>query len=183
MELLEDSSLHRGALSLRDPLSPCLFVLICESLNKMVTTAENANLISGFVSTQDASSVNNLQFTNDTNTLWGKGGTCNECKGYPLCFEAVSGLRVNFFKIQLIRVGMEYYPLQELADLLGCKAGFLPAVIFGSSFMHTRVSKAFWNLVIERIKKKVSILESYISLYYSYLINSVQSFYLLHVSL
>ena len=49
-----------------------------------------------------------------------------------LCFEAVSGLRVNLTKSEIIPIGTVPH-LSALAAVLGCKVSVLPISYLGSS--------------------------------------------------
>ena len=48
-----------------------------------------------------------------------------------LCFEAVSGLKIEFSKSELIGVRVPEDHLLALAGLMGCKAGVLPSTYLG----------------------------------------------------
>lgn len=67
-----------------------------EALNRMVEAAGVANLISGFKPVPIAQMVDHLEFVDDTLIF---------CTATLLCFEVVSGLKVNCFKSKLIGVG------------------------------------------------------------------------------
>lgn len=41
------------------------------------------------------------------------------------CFEAVSGLKINLFKSELIRIGVEGQALNQMPEFMGCKVGAL----------------------------------------------------------
>ena len=77
-------------------------------------------------------------------------------KATILCFKAVSGLKVNFFKSELIRIRAEKSVLLKYADILGCKVGDLPAQYLGLPLSLGRVNKTMWKPVVERVERKLS---------------------------
>lgn len=81
-------------------------------------------------------------------------------KAILLFFEAVSGLKVNFFKSELIRVRVEETHSLHLVDIMGCKVGTLPSVYLGLPLCGDLVPKVSWNSVVERGGKEVKGVES-----------------------
>ena len=47
-------------------------------------------------------------------------------KAILICFEAVSGLEINFFKSELIGIRVEESLIRKFAKILGCKVGTFP---------------------------------------------------------
>lgn len=78
-----------------------------------------------------------------------------------LCFEAVSGLRVSFFKSEFIGIKVNEDRLQLLADLLGSKAGDIPNTYFGLPLCNGVASKSLLFLVLERLEKRLSLWKKY----------------------
>lgn len=66
-----------------------------------------------------------------------------------MCFEAVSGLKLNFFQSKLIGVGVDEQSILMLVDIMGCKVGSLPATYLGLLLCLGGPSKALLNLVVE----------------------------------
>ena len=61
-------------------------------------------------------------------------------------FEAITGLKVNFGKSEIVLVG-EVGNLDALARILCCKVGCLPMTYLGMPI---------WNPIIEKMEKKIS---------------------------
>ena len=78
-------------------------------------------------------------------------------KATILYFEAVSRLKVNFFKSELIGIRTKKLMLLNFADILGCKVGQLPALYLGMPLCLGRVTKSLWNPVIKRVERNLSI--------------------------
>lgn len=69
----------------------------------MIEAANSANLINGFEVASDATSVSNLPFVDDSlNFCDADQDQGMTLKAILLCFEAVSGLKVNSFKSKII---------------------------------------------------------------------------------
>uniref|UniRef100_A0A2N9H4Z9 Reverse transcriptase domain-containing protein n=1 Tax=Fagus sylvatica TaxID=28930 RepID=A0A2N9H4Z9_FAGSY len=106
-----------------DPLSPLLFLLIMEVLSRMLQRSVERGFIKGFQVGRDAQStvsVSHLLYADDTILF---------IEAHPeqllytrmalTCFEAVTGLKVNMSKSEMVPVG-EVAGLSALADLLYC---------------------------------------------------------------
>ena len=117
-----------------DPLSPLLFILVMETLSKLVIKAGEEGLLNGFRISNPHSEgllISHLLFADDT-LVFCKPDVSN--LGYLRCilllFEAMSGLRVNLSKSALIPVG-EVPNVQDLARFFGCGVEFLPSSYLG----------------------------------------------------
>lgn len=102
------------------PLSLFLFVLVGEALSRMTKAMMQANLIGGFKPVSDALVIDHIQFANYTIFF------CEAIedqimiiKAIFLCFEVVLGLKVNFFKSEIIGVKVLDHPLSHLTDIMG----------------------------------------------------------------
>ena len=121
-------------LRLGDPLSPMLFVIVMEALSKLLDKAIVGNFLTGFLVGGGPSapiSVSHLLFADDTLIF------CDADPSQVLFlrlvltwFEAVSGLRINLGKSELVPVG-DVVDIKELAGLLGCKTSALPMKYLG----------------------------------------------------
>ncbi|XP_059445313.1 uncharacterized protein LOC132177112 [Corylus avellana] len=110
-----------------DPLSPLLFVLVMEALSKMVNATVDQGLLTGFsVGNRVLSElmVSHSLFADDTLIF------CEDSieqiryvRLILLCFEAVSGLRVNLGKSKIVVIG-EVENIGGLANILGLRALF-----------------------------------------------------------
>ncbi|RVW86558.1 hypothetical protein CK203_045693 [Vitis vinifera] len=71
-------------------------------------------------------------------------------------FEAISGLRVNLEKIELIPVG-RVENVKELADEFGYKVGKLPSTYLGMPLGAPFKSVAAWDGIEERFRKRLTM--------------------------
>lgn len=86
----------------------------------MTKAMMQANLIGGFKPVSDALVIDHIQFANYTIFF------CEAIedqimiiKAIFLCFEVVLGLKVNFFKSEIIGVKVLDHPLSHLTDIMG----------------------------------------------------------------
>jgi len=92
-----------------DPLSPFLFVIGMEALNRMLSATVNVGLLSGFfVGSRHSGVVDilHLLFANDVLVFCGaKPNHLCFLHALFLCFEVVSCLKINLAKSELVIVG------------------------------------------------------------------------------
>ena len=70
-------------------------------------------------------------------------------------FEAVSGLKINLGKLELVPVGMvDNFDL--LLIVLGCKKGTLPMKYLGLPLGAKFKDKAIWNPILEKIERRLA---------------------------
>lgn len=86
-------------------------------------------------------------------------------KSILLCFEAILSMKVNFFKSGLLGVRVDDRSLHMFAEIWGCKVGSFPTTYLGLPLCLARIAKSIWNLVLERVEKKLSMWKAgYLSL-------------------
>uniref|UniRef100_A0A2N9EQD7 Reverse transcriptase domain-containing protein n=1 Tax=Fagus sylvatica TaxID=28930 RepID=A0A2N9EQD7_FAGSY len=142
-----------------DPLSPMLFLLIMEVLSRMLRRTVEEGRIKGFHAGKDAITgvcISHLLFADDTILF---------CDANPeqllyirmvlTCFEAVTGLRVNLSKSEMVPVG-HVDGLDDLADLLHCRIGCLPLLYLGMPLGASYKSVDVWNTILEKIERRLA---------------------------
>jgi hypothetical protein len=107
-----------------DPLSPLLFLLIMEVLSRMLRKVEVAGLIRGFSAGGNATEglrISHLLFADDTILFCDADlDQLSYIRMVLSCFEAVTGLRVNMAKSEMVPIG-EVGNIDMLADALDCQ--------------------------------------------------------------
>ena len=74
----------------------------------MINATSNARLIKGFSPSSEEQEITYLQFADDTILFCdAEEEQLRNFKAILLCFEAVLGLRVNFFKSELIGIRVD----------------------------------------------------------------------------
>lgn len=74
-------------------------------------------------------------------------------KATLICVEAVSGLKINFFKSELIGIGVDSYR-PVFANILGFKIGSFPIIYLGLPLCLGRTKKLVWNPVLKGWRKR-----------------------------
>ncbi|KAK3219657.1 hypothetical protein Dsin_013627 [Dipteronia sinensis] len=72
------------------------------------------------------------------------------------CFELASGLKVNFHKFGVARVGYKVHMNSLWATALKCKAVSLPISYLGFPLGARPGSKVFWNTLVEKIETRLA---------------------------
>jgi hypothetical protein len=150
-----------------DPLSPLLFLLVMEVLSKMFQVTEEAGLIRGFLAGVLGGTevrISHLLFADDTIVF------CDAAPAQVLhirkvlsCFEAVTGLRVNLSKSEMVLVGV-INDMSSLASILSCRVGALPMLYLGLPLGAPYKALSVWNSILEKIERRLA---SWQSLYLS----------------
>ena len=117
-----------------DPLSPLLFVFMMEAFSKMIAGAVAGGFLSGFSvgeATSGSINISHLLFADDTLIFYdAKQEQIRALRAFLLCFEAVSGLKVNLAKYEVVPVGL-VPNVESLASILDCKISQLPMKYLG----------------------------------------------------
>ena len=71
------------------------------------------------------------------------------------CFEAVTGLKVNMTKSEMVPIG-EADGLSALTDLLYCHIGSLPLQYLGMPLGASYKALAIWNPIIEKNDRRLA---------------------------
>ena len=70
-------------------------------------------------------------------------------------FEAVSGLKINLGKLELVLVGV-VYNIGWLLNVLGCNQGTLPMKYLGLSLGAKFKDKTIWNPILEKMERRLA---------------------------
>jgi hypothetical protein len=113
----------------RDPLFPLLFVIVMEALSKLINAFIHIGLLSGFSMSSKSSEtvdISHMLFVDDTLVFCGANADhLRYLRVLFLCFEAVSGLKINLAKSFLVPVGC-VDNVDGLAGILDCGVSSLP---------------------------------------------------------
>jgi hypothetical protein len=119
-----------------DPLSPLLFVIVMEALSRLLDRAVREGLFSGFsVGTSAGNSlmISHLLFADDTLIFCGADSDQVTNLRYVFTwFEAVSGLKINLSKSEIVPVG-DVPHIVELGANLGVQTIRFAIAVFGAS--------------------------------------------------
>ena len=105
-----------------DPLSPFLFVLVADILNRILNRVVSEGLIEGVKVGRHQINLSHLQFADDTLLFSvAKKEELINIRRILDCFNIMLGLRINFDKSALIPLNCEESLVQELKSSLHCK--------------------------------------------------------------
>ena len=123
----------------------------------MVKAVVARGLITRFKVAATAPSVSLLQFAGDSLIFCGEvfEDKFRNVKATLICFEAVSRLKINFFKSELIGIRVMDLVLRQLAEVLGCRVGSFPVKCLGLPLCLGAAKKSVWNPVVESMETKL----------------------------
>jgi hypothetical protein len=142
-----------------ESLSPLMFVLVMEALSRLMDRAVDRGYLEGFsVDNSNAAGlkVSHMLFADDTLVFCGATrDQLYHLKGVMLCFEAVSGLRINLGKFEIVPVG-PVADVENLVQVLGGRVGSLPMKYLGLPLGARYKSKEIWNPILEKMERRLA---------------------------
>ena len=115
-----------------DPLSPFLFILVAEVLNKMIGRAVDKGLIQGLKIGKNKVNLTHLQFADDTILFCpAKVKTLKNYKRILDCFGLMSDLSINYDKLAIISLNCKEEKVARLHASLSCLVASLPIRYLG----------------------------------------------------
>lgn len=114
-----------------DPLSPILLNLEANVLSTLLTKANRERIISGLISNLVEGGLTHLQYVDDTAILLEKSNSdINNIRFILSCYEAMSGMKINYEKSEVFVVGATKTEQHSIAESFNCKVGVLPIIIY-----------------------------------------------------
>jgi hypothetical protein len=142
-----------------DPLSPLLFVLVMEAFSRMIIATVERDLMSGFLvglRHLEVMVVSHLLFANDKLIFCEpKVEQLRNLRCLLLCFEVVSGLKINMSKCDIVPIG-EVGDIEGLSRILGCGVGSMLFKYLGLPLGAHYKDPSIWNTVIEKMEIKLA---------------------------
>jgi hypothetical protein len=139
-----------------DPLSPILFDFMVDSLAAIINKARAAGHVKGLVPHLIPGGVTQLQYTDDTMILVEPTGVViANLKTLLLCFENMSGLKINFDKSEVVVMGDTPIAQQRVANLLNCRLGKFPITYLGLPISDKPLRVADWGYLPEVVARRV----------------------------
>jgi mannosylglycoprotein endo-beta-mannosidase len=138
-----------------DPLSPLLFDFAVEALAAILQAASRAGHIAGLVPHLVEGGITHLQYADDTIIMLQPDalGLAN-LKFLLLCFENMSGLRINFHKSEVMVLGSTDQEQETIANLLNCKKGTFPFTYLGLPISDRAVKASDWGPLTTRVGRR-----------------------------
>ncbi|GKA50280.1 putative RNA-directed DNA polymerase, eukaryota, reverse transcriptase zinc-binding domain protein [Tanacetum coccineum] len=140
-----------------DPLSPFLFILAIEALNVDILEATNRDLFHRVKVRKDKFHISHLHFADDA-LIMGEWSLMNALNLSRIltCFHLASGLKVNFSKSKLFRIGVSNVELYSIASSIGCLASHLPCIYHGIPIGANMSRCINWKPLVDKFQKRLS---------------------------
>jgi len=146
-----------------DPVSPLLFILVMDTLSRLIIKAIKVGFLKGTHINDSRSEdilISHLLFADDTSMFCKlKISQLGYLRGILVLFQAMSGLKINLSISVLIPIG-EVPELNSLANCFGCGVDYLLSSYLGLPFSATYKCKVVWEPVVERFRKKLAVWKS-----------------------
>ncbi|KAE8660193.1 hypothetical protein F3Y22_tig00116958pilonHSYRG00259 [Hibiscus syriacus] len=140
-----------------DPLFPFLFMMVTEVLSLLLDKAKAKGVFKGIDSILPDQSLIHLQFADDTLLFVKlKEKVVRHVKRILRCFEACSGLSINFDKSCVVGVEVDPSRVEILAQVCTCKVGELPFFYLGIPLGVDPRRVLTWEPVVDRFKAKLA---------------------------
>ncbi|KAK3197797.1 hypothetical protein Dsin_021212 [Dipteronia sinensis] len=140
-----------------DPLSPFLFNMAVDGLSALFRKAAELDLVKGVVLGSEGVHVSTLQFADDTILfIQLKVKYIKNARHTLRCFELASGLKINFHKSCVVKVGKIRGVMTNWGELFGCPNVSFPIVYLGLPLGGSPSSKSFWMDLIQRVENRLA---------------------------
>lgn len=131
-----------------DPLSPFLFNIAADVLAKMIGMAQNDHLVKGLFPEYVDNGVAILQYADDTILCLQDIENAINMKLLLYLYEEMSGLKINFMKIEIIMVSQE-------SEMFNCSIGAWPIKHPGVPVSGSKLHVADWVPLDAKLLKRL----------------------------
>jgi hypothetical protein len=126
-----------------DRISPLLSDFIVDALARILEKAYAAGHIQGVVSHLIPGGISHLQYSDDTMILIKNNDLAiANLKFLLICFELLSGLKINYHKSEVIVMGLSHEEQARVAHILNCQVGAFPFKYLGFPMSDRKLSIA-----------------------------------------
>ena len=156
MIIAEDNSYFKTGKGLRrgDPLSPFLFNLVGDGLSKMLSkeigkkSCERS--LRGFQTRWCSSFDDTIVFSKTGDSA------LRNLKCVLICYEQISGMRINFHKSELVPLNLEDSEAHRLAHFFSCPLGSFTIKYLGLPLHYDNLSREDVQPLVDKILKKIA---------------------------
>ena len=134
-----------------------LFNIVADMLAVLIERAKADGQIEGVIPHLVDGGLSILQYADDT--ILFMEHDIEKAKNLKLIlssFEQLSGLKINFHKIELFCFGEAQDEANQYAELFGCGLGQFPIMYLGIPIHYRRLTNAEWKIVEERLQLRLS---------------------------
>lgn len=140
-----------------DPLSPFLFIIVMEDLNVLMNSTVQHSIFQGLQIPYNGLSISHIFYTDKAIFL------CERTRSNIVnmsrilkCFQAISGLNVNFQKSKVYSISVCYIEINNCARILGCTVASFLFVYLGVMVGANMTRKKSQKIVIEKVQGRLS---------------------------
>jgi hypothetical protein len=139
-----------------DPLAPFLFLLVAEGLGGLMRRAVELNRFRGFKVGRNGVVISHLQYADDTLCI-GEASVENlwTLKAILRGFEMVSGLKVNFWKSNILGVNVSTNFMRLASVFLNCRVGSIPFKYLGLPVGANIRRESTWEPLLNSLRKRL----------------------------
>jgi hypothetical protein len=139
-----------------DPLSPLLFNLVGDVFTRMLVKAARKGHITGFMSSLYPEGVLSLQYADDT-LLFLKHNSTNasNLKWTMVCFEQLSGMKINYIKSDLMPMNLDENETMGYAKIFCCKVDSSPFKYLGVPLHYEKLRRKDIQPVVDKILNRI----------------------------
>jgi hypothetical protein len=139
------------------PLSPLLFNLVEDVLNKMIKKASEKRYGAGLLEGSIPGGILALNYADDTLLF----SSCDNLairnlKIVLVLFKKVSGMKINFSKSEFIPLNLESEQIHEIAHILCCPIGAPPFRYLGVLIYFEKLKRDDLQHVIDKLIKRAA---------------------------
>lgn len=138
-----------------DPLSPYLFIMVVDLLERMIAKVEPVGLVEGFSPDGIGPTILFIQFADDFFMVKAGLEGVKNLRCMLLIMEVVTGLKMNWCKSTLSPVGV-VSNVERLVEVLECEMVHLPITYLGLPLGPKSSSSVIWIPIIENMSRKLS---------------------------
>lgn len=141
-----------------DPLSLFLFSLVADVFSVLMLKVEEVGIIKGFHASKEGLFISHLQFADDT--ICFVNASVEQVHDLNLILrtsKCIFGVKVIIFKSSLVGIGMGDEEVTSCVEIIGCRKESWSLKYLDMPLGGNPRSLAFWDLVVERINKKLVV--------------------------
>jgi hypothetical protein len=133
-----------------------LFNFIGEALSGILSAAASAGHIHGLVPHLLPGGITHLQYADDTLILiQGSDEDIANLKFLLMCFEDMSGLKINYHKSEVFVLGQRSNESTSIANKLNCNLGSFPFIYLGLPLSDRKLTLEQWLFLVRKLAGKL----------------------------